>query len=89
MDKTVMEAAKRDLRQYIGLQIKLRRTEGRMTIADLSKMTGLRPNTISNIERGVVATDLDTLAIIRSALALDIKVVPMGKIIDGVLPLSE
>lgn len=71
----------RDLALYVGMQIKLRRTEARMTIADLSELTGITPAALCKIERGTADVKLSTLALIRSALALDITITPIGRVV--------
>ena len=75
-------ARQRDLAQYVGMQIKMRRTEGRMTIAQLSELTGITSAAICKIESGETDVKLSTLAVIRSALALDISIEPLGPIVS-------
>ncbi len=76
-DIQVRAAMARDLASYLGMQIKLRRTELRMTIKELSELTGITEAAISKIERGETDCKISTIALLRSALALDIEVKPL------------
>lgn len=69
----------RDLAQYVGEQIKLRRVQARMTQVELAEMAGITQAALSKIERGESDIMLSTLAVLRSALALDITIAPLGK----------
>lgn len=71
------EAVIRDLRIYIGNEIRLARIARRMTLRSLSEATGITPAALSKIEHGETDMKLSTLAILRSALALDITVKPL------------
>lgn len=74
MDEIVKQAMSRDLREYIGMQVKLRRTAARMTQAELAELAGITNVQVSKLERGELNFTIDTLALIRSALALNITV---------------
>lgn len=78
-DIPTKEAMIRDLALYAGMQIKLRRVEMGMTLKDVSDMTGITPAALSKIERGETDMRLSTLALLRSALALDVILGPLGK----------
>lgn len=71
------EAVIRDLRIYIGNEIRLARLARRMTLRSLSESTGITPAALCKIEHGETDMKLSTLAILRSALALDITVKPL------------
>ena len=58
-----------DLAESIGMAVKLRRTELRMTIKDVAKATGMTEAAISRIEQGKTDVKLSTLAVLRSVLA--------------------
>lgn len=81
MTPEVKEAAIRDLAEYVGLQIKLARTARRVTAREVAELAGITPVTMSRIERGQCDMKLSTLAAIRSVLALDITIQPMGRTI--------
>lgn len=70
----VKEAMIRDLATYVGMQIRLRRVELRMTAEQLSELSGISRPQISKIERGEADMKLSTLAVLRSALNLKITV---------------
>lgn len=72
------EAVIRDLRIYIGNEIRLARLARRMTLRSLSEATGITPAALCKIENGETDMKLSTLAILRSALALDITAKPLG-----------
>ena len=72
------EAVIRDLQLYIGNEIRLARLARRMTLRSLSEATGITPAALSKIENGETDMKLSTLAILRSALALDITAKPLG-----------
>ncbi len=63
-----------DLAADHGLQLKLRRTEMRLTIKQLSELTGITPAAISLIEQGKTDVKMSTLAVLRSALACEISI---------------
>ena len=73
-DKLQKEAMQRDLAQYVGMQIRLRRTELKMTLRDVADLVGVTPAALSKIERGETDVKLSTLALLRSALVLSIEV---------------
>lgn len=73
-DPIVKEAMIRDFATYVGMQIKLRRTELRISQRDISELTGITQAQLSKIERGDADVKLSTLALLRSALALNITV---------------
>ena len=77
MDKITKEAIIRDLQLYIGNEIRLARLARRMTLRSLSEATGITPAALCKIENGETDMKLSTLAILRSALALDITVTPL------------
>ena len=77
-DKVVLEAMQRDFAQYVGMQIKLRRTEMRLTQREVSELTGITEAQLSQLERGLADVRLSTLARLRSALALDIEIKGLG-----------
>lgn len=64
----------RDFAQYVGLQIKLRRTELRLTLRDVADATGITEAALSKLERGLADVRLSTIALLRSALSLDIEI---------------
>ena len=72
------EAVIRDLRIYIGNEIRLARLARRMTLRSLSEATGITPAALCRSENGETDMKLSTLAILRSALALDITAKPLG-----------
>lgn len=74
MDEVIKMAAIRDLALYAGMQIKLRRTQLRMSLAELSEQTGITTAALSRIERGETDMKLSTLAVIRTALSLNIDI---------------
>lgn len=73
------EAMARDLAAYVGMQIRLRRVEMKMTQDDLAELTGITKAQISKIERAETDMKLSTLAVLRSALALDVTVEGLRK----------
>lgn len=70
----VKDAMIRDFATYIGMQIRLRRTELGLSQNDVVAQTGITQSQLSKIERGEADIKLSTLAILRSALALKITV---------------
>ena len=72
------EAVIRDLQLYVGNEIRLARLARRMTLRSLSEATGITPAALCKIENGETDMKLSTLAILRSALALDITAKPLG-----------
>lgn len=78
MDEITKEAIIRDLQLYIGNEIRLARLSRRMTLRSLSEATGITPAALCKIENGETDMKLSTLAILRSALALDITAKPLG-----------
>lgn len=78
MDEITKEAIIRDLQLYIGNEIRLARLSRRMTLRSLSEATGITPAALCRIENGETDMKLSTLAILRSALALDITAKPLG-----------
>lgn len=73
-DTQVKEAIQRDFALYVGMQVKLRRTALGLTLRDVSEQTGITAAALSKIERGEADVRLSTLALLRSALALDITI---------------
>lgn len=78
-DKIARDAMRRDLAMYVGMQIKLRRTQLNLTLRDVSEMVGVTPAALSKIERGETDVKLSTLALLRSALALNIEVSALAR----------
>lgn len=74
MDNDLKASAIRDLAQYVGMELKSARIRRKMTIAQLSTQTGITASALSKIERGETDVKLSTLAVIRTALALNISV---------------
>lgn len=70
----VKEAMVRDFATYVGMQLRLRRIELGMTMDDVVSQTGITKAQISKIERGEADVKLSTLAVLRSALALNITI---------------
>lgn len=79
MDEITKEAIIRDLQLYVGNEIHMARIARRMSQRDLAEATGLTSVAICRIENGGTDMKLSTLALIRSALVLDITVKPLGK----------
>lgn len=86
MDKLTKDAIIRDLKLYIGDEIRMARLARRMTLRELSEATGITSAALCKIENGETDMKLSTLAVLRSALALDITVKPLGK---GASPNNE
>lgn len=72
--KEQKETMTADFAAELGLQLKLRRTEMRLTIRQLSELTGITAAAISQIEQGKKDLRLSTLAVLRSALACEISI---------------
>ncbi len=72
--KEIKESMIRDFATHVGIQIRLRRTKMKLTLYNVSNMTGITQAQLSKIERGEADMKLSTLAILRSALALDIRI---------------
>ena len=81
-DKVTLEAMQRDFAQYIGMQIKLRRTEMRLTLREVSETTGITEAKLSQLERGLADVRISTIARLRSALALDIEIKGLGRTLN-------
>lgn len=77
MEDIVKEACIRDLKAHVGDSIRMARLSRRMSQRELSELTGITETTICKIERGDTDVKLSSLALIRSALALDITIAPM------------
>ena len=77
MDEIARRAIAHDFAADIGLQLKLARVARRMSIRDLSEITGITSAAISRIENGQTDVKLSSLALIRSALALDVSIKPL------------
>ena len=77
MDEITKEAIIRDLQLYVGNEIRLARLARRMTLRSLSEATGITPAALCKIEHGETDMKLSTLAILRSAMVLDITVKPL------------
>lgn len=74
MEEIIKDAAIRDLKQYIGDKIRMTRISRRLSQRDLSELTGITVAAICKIERGETDAKISTLAVLRSALALDITI---------------
>lgn len=77
MDEVVKEACVRDLKTYVGDAIRMARLRRRISQRELAELSGVTESAICKIERGETDAKLSTLALIRSALALNIIVAPM------------
>ncbi len=77
MDDVIKEACIRDLKTYIGDSLRMARLARRMSQRELAELTGVTEAAICKIERGETDAKLSTLALIRSALALDIIIAPL------------
>lgn len=84
MVKEVKKMIAGDLAKYIGMQVRLRRIQCGMTQKQLEEATGIRQATLSLLEKGEVDVRLSTLAMLRTALALDIKIEPCS--VDNMAP---
>lgn len=77
MEETAKEACIRDLKTYVGDAIRMARLSRRISQRELAELSGITEAAICKIERGETDVKLSTLALIRSALALDITVAPL------------
>ncbi len=77
MEDAVKEACIRDLKAYVGDAIRMARLRRRLSQRELAELTGIMEATICKIERGDTDVKLSSLALIRSALALDITIAPI------------
>ena len=77
MDETLKAACIRDLKLYVGDEIRMARLRRRMSQRDLAAACGITPAALCKIERGETDVKLSTLAILRSALILDFTVKPL------------
>ena len=59
---------------YVGDQIRMARLARRLSQRDVAEMCGITTATLCKIERGETDVKLSTLALIRSALAIDISI---------------
>lgn len=64
------DARKMGLERYIGSVLRRARNQQSLTIADVADLAGLSRGMVSKIENGQVATSLDSLARLTSALGL-------------------
>ena len=60
----------------IGAVIRARRLKERVTLEDMSALTGIGINTLSRLERGVGNTQLNVLLKVLDALGLEVVVTP-------------
>lgn len=74
MEEIIKDACIRDLRLYAAQQIRMARLARRMSQKELSEVTGITAAAICKLERGESDIRLSTLALIRSALALNITI---------------
>lgn len=77
MEDIVKEACIRDLKTYIGDSLRMARLARRMSQRELAELTGITEAAICKLERGETDAKLSTLALIRSALALDVVIKPL------------
>lgn len=63
-------------REDIGAVIKARRVQERVSLEELSVLTGVGINTLSRLERGVGNTQLNVLLTVVNALGLNISISP-------------
>lgn len=77
MKDAVKESYIRDLKAYVGDAIRMARLRRRLSQRELAELTGITEATICKIERGDTDVKLSSLALIRSALALDITIAPI------------
>ena len=77
MEDIVKEACIRDLKAHVGDSIRMARLRRRISQRALAELTGITEATICKIERGDTDVKLSSLALIRSALALDITIAPI------------
>lgn len=77
MEDIVKDACIRDLKTYIGDSLRMARLARRISQRELAGLTGITEAAICKIERGGTDVKLSTLALIRSALALDIVIKPL------------
>lgn len=73
-DQDTKDAMQREFALYVGMQLRLRRTELGLKISEVAEMTGITEASISRLERGELDVRLSTLALLRSALALEIDI---------------
>jgi len=69
------EVIERNIRKYIGEQIRNARKAQGMTTRQLAEKCGLSHSHISRIESGRYAVTIDTLAIIGNALGMEVRFV--------------
>lgn len=74
MTEEMKKTLRNDLAESLGMAIKLRRTELRMTLKDVAQATGMTDAAISRIEQGKTDVKLSTLAVLRSVLAFEISI---------------
>lgn len=65
---------KRDIATYVGDRIRMARLARRLSQRDVAEMCKITAATLCKIERGETDVKLSTLALICSALALDITI---------------
>ena len=71
-DAAVKEAMQRDMATYVGEAIRMARLSRRLSQREVAEMCGITTAALCKIERGEADAKLSTLALIRSALALDL-----------------
>ena len=74
MTEEKKKVLRNDLAESLGMAIRLRRTELRMTIKDVAQATGMTEAAIGRIEMGKTDVKLSTLAVLRSVLAFEISI---------------
>ena len=74
MTPQIKAAMQRDLALYVGDEIRMARLRRKLSQKDLSEMCGITQAALCKLERGKTDVKLSTLALIRSALALDITI---------------
>lgn len=77
MENIEKEACIKNLKASVGDAIRMARLRRRLSQRELAELTGITEATICKIERGDTDVKLSSLALIRSALALDITIAPI------------
>ena len=84
MDAEKKQQLASDLAQAVGMQIKLRRKELKMTIEEVAQSTGMTLAAISRIEQGKSDVKMSTLAVLRSALGFEISISKISVPAEGI-----
>lgn len=74
MTPQIKAAMQRDLALYVGDEIRMARLRRKLSQKELAEMCGITQAALCKIERGETDVKLSTLALIRSALALNITI---------------